>query len=80
MKNLLKLNEHDLIEKSRKVNMEDEIAKRATMYARYAMADIEYALAVLGTALSEEEYQRVFKAMMVRKAKNELRKVQREMD
>lgn len=57
-----------------KSSVEDEIAKRATSFARYAMADVEYALAVLGKSLSKEEYQQCFNAMMVRKAKNEVRK------
>lgn len=52
----------------------DDIGKRATNFARYAMADVEYALAVLGTSMSPDEYAKVFKAMMVRKAKNEVRK------
>jgi len=52
----------------------DEIAKRATTYARYAMADVEFALRELGTQMTNEEYTKVFRAMMKRKAQNELRK------
>ena len=52
----------------------DDIGKRATNFARYAMADVQFALKILGTSLSHEEYQKVFKAMMVRKAENEVRK------
>lgn len=52
----------------------DKIGKRATNFARYAMDDVEYALAVLGKSLSRQEYEQCFRAMMVRKAKNEVRK------
>jgi len=52
----------------------DEIAKRATIFARFAMADVEFALRELGTQMSNEEYTKVFRAMMQRKAANELRK------
>jgi hypothetical protein len=53
---------------------EDELAATATSYARYAMADVEFALRVLGTEMSSLEYRKVFQAMIIRKAKNELRK------
>ena len=52
----------------------DELAAKATMYARYAMADVEFALAQLGMSMTADQYQTAFKAMMVRKAKNEVRK------
>lgn len=52
----------------------DEIAKRATVYARFAMADVEFAMAILGTQMSNKEYTKVFRAMMKRKVENELRK------
>lgn len=70
---LPELNPKNLITETRE-KAADDIGKRATNFARYAMADVEFALNVLGTGLSEVEYERVFKAMMVRKAKNELRK------
>ncbi len=54
--------------------IEDEISKRATNFARYAMADVEYALQVLGMKMDAEQYEQAFRAMMVRKAKNEVRK------
>ena len=53
---------------------ENAIAAKAVTFARYAMVDVEYALAVLGHSLSKEEYEQAFKAMIVRKAKNEVRK------
>ena len=52
----------------------DDIGKRATNFARYAMADVQFALKILGTTMTKGEYQKVFKAMMVRKAENEVRK------
>ena len=55
-------------------NVEAEIASRATVFARMAMADVEYGLAAIGETLTAEQYATMFKAMMVRKAKNELRK------
>ena len=63
-----------LIDRANSISYEDDIAKRSTTFARYAMADVEFALGVLGTGLSKEEYTKVFRAMMVRKAKNEVRK------
>jgi len=66
--------ETKLLEKANKVNSQDEIAKKATTFARYAMADVEYGMAVLGLSMSKDDYSRVFKAMMIRKAKNEVRK------
>ncbi len=73
LQDLPELNPKNLINEARE-SAADEIGKRATNFARYAMADVEFALGVLGTGLSKIEYEKVFKAMMVRKAKNELRK------
>ena len=73
LEDIVKASSEDLLKDTRD-HTADDIGKRATNFARYAMADVEYALAVLGTAMSKKEYARVFKAMMIRKAKNELRK------
>ena len=74
MTELIELNEDFLLDRADTLKAEDEMAKKATAYARYAMADVEFALNILGTTMSKDEYTKVFRAMMVRKAKNEVRK------
>ena len=71
MTELIELDLDFLLARADTLRAEDEMAKKATAYA---MADVEFALHILGTTMNEDEYTKVFRAMMVRKAKNEVRK------
>lgn len=52
----------------------DEIAKKATLFARMAMQDVDYALRAVGMVMTNEQREEAMRAMMLRKAKNEVRK------